>query len=1014
MPIPNWVNFESAERSAATMSRGLYGADAAWAELLANAQGVLANRTDDLLNVNFDSYDFDEWSDLVAAARVLDLAATDRGLGASKNRKTSAILAVCAFGMAGTSVSSHAVIDSQRLLQMDLTPGELTAIAVNSPKLCRVLYRQLPEGTPHRRCLEGLTMFLVSGNDCHFDNAAEELRQASYEENNPWEGYLLRLCRLSMHHLRNLSVARVLGPHADNLPEGYLDKLVEDSPLLLPSQYEAIDNEVIFATDRNLLITLPTGTGKTLLGEFVLLSSLRRSPGLVCYIAPYVALGRQVAEKVSAHVPSHVRVRRLVGGYREPDQIDPVNRPEVLVATPERFDAMLRLSPDLLPQIKCVVVDEAHMIGNTRRGIMLEGILTRLRLADVRGEQMPRFVLLSAVLSNSDSLAKWMGIEPDGIIRGTWRPSAKRLLRWTEDGQLRLHAGDDPLRQEPSDVLGQTHLPWPEKGFYLERHFGDRRKQEPKALVNIAYLADYAFQQFGQPVLCVSATRRRTRQLAAELSRRFPVLEPIPVSIQRIVDFIDLEYPYLRPLNDALRKGVAYHNSSLPHAVRERIEQAVERRELKVVAATTTLAEGVDLPFRVTILADWLMFDGVKGMPMDSLLFRNIAGRCGRAGQFTEGDTIVFDNPVGESQLTAPGRRSGLQNAIFFSPQHPELPSAIGRLESQQVIPAVGSQLLAAIAENPDLEDLESQFNEFSFARQTYQSSIAAERVETAIMGILDPSEGQPMAIRESPIRLTPLGEAASRGGLSPETARRLSLCLADLSGSGNSRQDLIGICDAILKALSDVAEQGNPDVRKGVANPRSRPVVKPDDFELTLDMWLAGKSTVEIFSSLSNNKNSRRQPDLETWLEGVSDESSWTDRFADFHNFVNDVFGHFLPWILRAARYLNESGEDCEQPWSDWANFVEFGVDNELAVQLIDDGVVTDREKARALGHRVSEVLELDDPVAPELEIFWKEMVFSPSPHLMELLDKWTGERGGRFNPTEDQMIRSNDSALR
>ena len=73
----------------------------------------------------------------------------------------------------------------------------------------------------------------------------------------------------------------------------------------------------------------------------------------------------------------------------------------------------------------------------------------------------------------------------------------------------------------------------------------------------------------------------------------------------------------------------------------------MEHRALKVVAATTTLAEGVDLPFRVTILADWLTFDGDKSRPMESLLFKNIAGRCGRAGQFTEGDTIIFDNPVG-------------------------------------------------------------------------------------------------------------------------------------------------------------------------------------------------------------------------------------------------------------------------------------------------------------------------------------------------------------------------------
>ena len=59
---------------------------------------------------------------------------------------------------------------------------------------------------------------------------------------------------------------------------------------------------------------------------------------------------------------------------------------EVLVATPERFDAMLRLRPHLLSFIRCVVFDEAHMIGSDLRGIRLECILTRLRLAEQRGE----------------------------------------------------------------------------------------------------------------------------------------------------------------------------------------------------------------------------------------------------------------------------------------------------------------------------------------------------------------------------------------------------------------------------------------------------------------------------------------------------------------------------------------------------------------------------------------------------------------------------------------------------
>ena len=627
------------------MTRGLSGSSEAWGTLLTHAQAVMSSRTDTQEFELPSTYDFDEWRDLVSAARILDLAATELGLTDSDNRKAAATLAACAFGMSGTAVSATAVIQNHRLLDMDPSPGELTALALSSPILCREVLPRIPVDSSYKTCIESVAAFLARGDQAHFDAAARSLQEATFQEVGAWESYLLRLSRLSLAHAGRLATAKVLGSEDLRLPSRYLDRLVSDSPLLLPSQYEAITEHGVLEPDQNLLITLPTGTGKTLLGELALLSSLGRKPGLVCYIAPYVALGRQVAERLSRHTPPDVRVHRLVGGYQEPDPLDPKNRLEVLVATPERFDAVLRLRPDLLSTIRCVVFDEAHMIGNDQRGVRLEGILTRLRLAELRGERMPRFVLLSAVLSNADALADWIGIAPSNVIRGTWRPSAKRLLRWTEDGRLRLHAGDDPLRKDPSEVLGETRLPWPKRDFYPARHYGSIRRQEPQALENLAFLAVYQSEWYKQPVLCVCSTRPKTRHLAAQIAQRFAPIEPLPRPIKVITEQIDQNYPYLRPLKEALHRGVAYHNSSLPHEVREGIERAVEARTLRAVAATTTLAEGVDLPFRVTILADWITFDGDKSRPMESLLFKNIAGRCGRAGQFTEGDTVVFDKP---------------------------------------------------------------------------------------------------------------------------------------------------------------------------------------------------------------------------------------------------------------------------------------------------------------------------------------------------------------------------------
>ena len=84
--LTSWVDYQYAEQAAAVMVRGLSGASSAWGELLADAQTILAHRSDTRDSEYLMSYGFDDWSDLVSAARILDLAGTDGGLGDHDNR----------------------------------------------------------------------------------------------------------------------------------------------------------------------------------------------------------------------------------------------------------------------------------------------------------------------------------------------------------------------------------------------------------------------------------------------------------------------------------------------------------------------------------------------------------------------------------------------------------------------------------------------------------------------------------------------------------------------------------------------------------------------------------------------------------------------------------------------------------------------------------------------------------------------------------------------------------------
>jgi len=472
----------------------------------------------------------------------------------------------------------------------------------------------------------------------------------------PFDRSLLLSCEICLEHIFVLSVAAVIPPHWPGCPPQYINRLVDAGVvLLLPPQYKAVVNKGLLRTANNTLIALPTSAGKTLLGEVCLLAALGSTPGIVCYVAPYVALGRQVAESFRKHLPKKYRVHALVGGHRGEEKLEPNSYYEVVVATPERLDSLLRARPEIAEMISCLICDEAHMIQNGTRGVRLEGLLARIMMLQGRRVNC-RVVLISAVLPEYNQLMSWLGIPEHNLITDTWRPTARRLAIWRQDGKLVWYQGSDPVRQRGAannHVIGVADVPWPKVRFFGSQHFGAIRKQEPDAFENIAYLIHLLHGRYGGgPILCYCTSRHSTRRLAAAIAARLEKLEPLPDTLSETIALINSRHKILRPLAELLRRGVAYHNAALPHAIRIHIEEAVKRRDLLVVTATTTLAEGVDLPFRFTVLSDWLTWEGDKQKPLASLLFRNIAGRCGRAGVMTEGDTIIFDNPIGDPCYT--------------------------------------------------------------------------------------------------------------------------------------------------------------------------------------------------------------------------------------------------------------------------------------------------------------------------------------------------------------------------
>jgi superfamily II DNA/RNA helicase len=249
-----------------------------------------------------------------------------------------------------------------------------------------------------------------------------------------------------------------------------------------PVQVEALGRLRLLEQRRHAIVAAPTSAGKSLVGLLALLDAVRRGQRGVL-LEPLRAVAREKHDELQAARTALGRalgrpftVRITTGDYRldhETFASPPPEAGELIVATPERFDALLRnpVSARWVASLGCVCVDEAHLIGTPRRGLTLEYLLTALCCLPTA----PRLVLLSASLGDLDRAQAWLS--PCEVVRVTHRfPSLHKevwelagvadegVARWAEEAlsdptaQLLVFVyttrGAEKLAEDLRDPLG--------------------------------------------------------------------------------------------------------------------------------------------------------------------------------------------------------------------------------------------------------------------------------------------------------------------------------------------------------------------------------------------------------------------------------------------------------------------------------------------------------------------------------------------------------------------------------
>ncbi|OLZ42351.1 ski2-like helicase [Natrinema saccharevitans] len=397
------------------------------------------------------------------------------------------------------------------------------------------------------------------------------------------------------------------------LPAGAVDHFRREGiEELYPPQAEAVEAG---ATDgENLVAAVPTASGKTMVAALSMLSAIERG-GKALYIVPLRALASEKKAEFEAYEEFGVTVGVTTGNYESTS--DWLATKDIVVATSEKVDSLVRNGADWLSELTCVVSDEVHLIDDRNRGPTLEVTLAKLRKLNPGMQQ----VALSATVGNADEIADWLDA---ALIDTDWRPIDLRM--GVHYGNA-LNFDDGSTREVP--VQGSE-------------------KQEAALVRDIV-------REGGSSLVFVNS--RRNAEAAA--GRLDGVVKPELTGDERaelaeLADEIrdDSDTETSADLADCVERGAAFHHAGLSNTQRSLVEDAFRDRLLKVISATPTLAAGVNTPARRVIVRDWRRFDPSAGgmSPLDVLEVHQMMGRAGRPGLDPYGEAVLLAKSHDESQ----------------------------------------------------------------------------------------------------------------------------------------------------------------------------------------------------------------------------------------------------------------------------------------------------------------------------------------------------------------------------
>ena len=652
---------------------------------------------------------------------------------------------------------------------------------------------------------------------------------------------------------------------------------------LWTSQIRAIEGGLI-RLDENFVVQMPTSAGKTFIAELLILKHLVNNPEKKCiYIAPFRALTNEKEEELSKYFSKiGFSVSSLSGSY-EIDEFQDVilADSDLLIATPEKIDLLLRLNPDFFKNVSFVVIDEGHIIGDiSTRATLLEFLIIRLRI------KVPEIktLFISAVMppENADEYSLWLSGKKSNVLRslkysdsGTneeWEPTRKLISYFEWVGER----GDITFQ----NVITEDEVTKVKQGaklysFLQHKEFGNKYPTKKIKKEAAAALAFKLSEEGNTLVFCAQVPR--IKSVATSFLLLLSKVEDIPERFRLFKNKKSSYYANIwfggdSYITKCIDRGVGIHYGDMPEQVRTAVEDDFRNGYLKVLLSTNTIGQGLNFPIK-----NLIFYETQIGRVDDRNVyikyrdFWNIVGRAGRAGKETEGKIIFIINSRTDRRLyNNYTDKSNIEDADSF------IFKVLDALVDERINSENFENFLSILSETYLLdllteeiigteyeEIVEQIINNSLFKIQIDKRNFDITSIKQGFTKIFKSFEEDTTFEQLSVYRMTGLSFSSNKviDGFINENIDELKTIVKD--------DDYYSIVDYFLKLISDNEIEELSDYKLNNLN------VKPTEYYEIIENWIDGIPIQDLISK---------------WKESIDKEVTDFPKYMTKNNYTTDI----------------------------------------------------------------------------------------------------------------------------